>query len=418
MIEEKIKNTVTRSFKLVIIMVVLTWLNYFYGQLQLNTAIFVSNPVIFPIVTSIVAAFLVLIIYFHNQNVCRRLNKLFENERAATKTNLSKYRLIDNIGHELRTPMIGILGSSDLLEHSALNAEQMVHLDTIKNCGERMLNIIDDILDISRSDTDISFDQRENVYSGFNVREEYRGLDDQNCGYLYNQFLPVKILLVEDNDLNQKLILQMLNNYGFEAEAVNNGLECLQILQEKDFQLILMDMQMPVLDGYETTRKIRANSCYDHIPVIAVTANTLSYDHDKCMACGCSSYLPKPFTVKELVEEIKIHLKTDYICTGSSSQSSDELISQLIPEFIEILAEMLEDLHAAIDQHDMTAIQDLSHAIKGTAGMYGFMQISEMAAQIEQVVRGKIYSQIPRLINQLDKYYQQISIRHSANIVG
>jgi len=418
MIEEKMKNTVARSLKLVIIMVTLTWLNYLYGHLQLNPATFASDPVIFPIITSIVAVFLILIIYFHNLNICRRLNKLFESERTSTNSYLPKNRLLDNIGHELRTPMIGILGSSDLLEHSALNAEQMVHLDTIKNCGERMLNIIDDILGISGSDTSISCDQQESGYTNLNIREKYDSLNDQNCGYLYNQFLPINILLVEDNDLNQKLILQMLTNYGFEAEAVNNGLECLQILQKKDFHLILMDMQMPVLDGFETTRKIRANSCYDHIPVIAVTANTLSYDYEKCMACGCSSYLPKPFSVNELVEEIKAHLKTDYMCKGNSLQSSDELISQLVPEFIEILAEMLEDLHAAIDQHDMNAIQDLSHAIKGTAGMYGFMQISEMAAQIEQVVRGKIYAQIPRLINQLDKYYQQISIRQSANFVG
>lgn len=418
MIEEKMKNTVARSLKLVIIMVILTWLNYFYGHLQLNTATFASDPVIFPIVTSIVAVFLVLIIYYHNQNICRRLNKLFESERTTTNSTMSKNRLLDNIGHELRTPMIGILGSSDLLEHSALNAEQMAHLDTIKNCGERMLTIIDDILGISGSKTNVSCNRQESGYTNLNTREKYDGLNDQNCGYLYNQFLPINILLVEDNDLNQKLILQMLTNYGFEAEAVNNGLECLQILQKKDFHLILMDMQMPVLDGFETTRKIRANSCYDHIPVIAVTANTLSYDYEKCMACGCSSYLPKPFSVNELVEEIKAHLKSDYICKGNSPQSSNELISQLMPEFIEILAEMFTDLHAAIDQHDMQAIQDLSHAIKGTAGMYGFMQISEIAAQIEQAVRGKIYSQIPRLINQMDKYYQHICIRQSGNFVG
>jgi CheY-like chemotaxis protein/uncharacterized membrane protein len=417
MIEEKMKNTLSRSLKLVIIMVVLTWLNYFYNHLQLRTGSFAGDPVIFPIVTSIVAVFLVLLIYFHNQNLSRRLNKLFENERTAANLNLSKNRLLDNIGHELRTPMIGILGSSDLLENSPLNAEQMVHLDTIKNCGEKMLHIIDDILGISKSETDPGCDQ-ESGCTNLKSREKNTGLYDQNQGYLYNQFLPINILLVEDNDLNQKLILQMLTNYGFEAEAVNNGLECLQVLQKKDFHLILMDMQMPVLDGFETTRKIRANSCYDHIPVIAVTANTLNYDYDKCIACGCSSYLPKPFSANELVEEIKTHLKTDYVFIDNGPPSSDELISQLMPEFMEILAEMLKDLHTAMDQHDMQALQDMSHAIKGTAGMYGFMPISETAAQIEQAVRGKIYSQIPRLINQIDRYYQHISIRQRANSVG
>jgi CheY-like chemotaxis protein len=411
MIEEKLKNTVARSFKLVIIMVILIWLNYFCTQM--HNAIFINNPVIFPIIASIVALFLVLIIYFQSKNISRRLKKLMESECTSTKSYLSKKKLLDNIGHELRTPMIGILGSSDLLRHSSLNAEQMIHLDTIDNCGEKLLNIIDDILDISKSDANTNYDQEGNGYKASG--EEY--WDDHNCGSLYNQFLPVNILLVEDNDLNQKLILQMLVNYGFEAEAVNNGLECLQILQKKDFHLILMDMQMPVLDGYDTTRKIKSNSCYDHIPIIAITANTLNFDYEKCIACGCSSYLPKPFTAAELAEEIKTYLKAENKYNGSL-QSSDELISQLIPEFIEILAEMIDDLHLAVDRHDMQATKDLSHAIKGTAGMYGFMQISELAAQLEQAVREKIYSQVPRLIKQLDKFYQQIGLQQNANIVG
>jgi len=417
MIEEKMKNTFTRSFKLVIIMVILTWLNFFYWLLPFKPAFFFNHPVIFPVLASIVAVLLVLIFYYHNRNVIRRLNILIEKECSAYNSCLAKHRLLDNLGHELRTPMIGIMGSADLLGHSALSAEQRGHLDTIKECGQNLLNLIDYILNIPKADANNDYTQAEYGYQDLNISPDYSAMNDQNCAYLFNHFLPVNILLVEDNDLNQKLIMQMLSSYGFAAEAVNNGLECLQMLQEKDFHLILMDMQMPVLDGYETTRKIRANSYYDHIPIIAVTANTLSYDYEKCMACGCSSYLPKPFTADELATEIKTHLKTDYI-VKSSPPSSNELISQLLPEFIEILAEMLDDLHTAVDHHDMRAIQELSHAIKGTAGMYGFMQISELAAMIEQAGRGKFYSRIPRLINQMDQHYQQIINHPNANIVG
>lgn len=413
MIEEKLKNTVVRSSKLVIIILILTWLSYLYGQMK--TPFFFDYPVIFPVVTSVTAILLVLIIYFHIRNITLNLNKLLENERKNRFH--AKSQFLDNIGHELRTPMIGIMGSADLLKHSALDTEQKAHLDTIKACGGKLLNLIDMILDMSRNSDLPGNDPTASGYDciGFAGGTDYTS--DYNYAYLFNQFLPVNILLVEDNDLNQKLITQMLVSYGFEVETVSNGLECLQILQGKDFHLILMDMQMPILDGYETTRKIRANSCYDHIPVIAITANTLSYDLEKCMECGCSSYLPKPFTADELAQEIKAHLKIDHTCS-LSTQPADELIIELLPEFIEILAEMLEDLHRAVEHHDMPTIQELSHAIKGTAGMYGFMQISATAALIEQAGKGKIHSQIPLLINQLDRYYQQIIIRQQTNIVG
>ncbi len=412
MLEEKFKNIVARSCKLVIIMLILTWLNYLYSRMK--TPIFFDYSFFFPVIMSVVAVLLVLMIYFHIRNISRLYNQVPESECSSRC--LAKSQLLDNIGHELRTPMIGIMGSADLLKHSALDAEQTVHLDTINTCGRKLLNLIDMILDMARANNHTGNDLatgRCEIPDG-EVKTDYVSV--QTSAYLFNQFLPVNILLVEDNELNQKLIIQMLVSYGFEVASVSNGLECLQILQEKDIHLILMDMQMPVLDGYETTRKIRANSRYDHIPVIAITANTLSYDPEKCIACGCSSYLPKPFTADELAQEINVHLKIDHTC--NRAQTADELINQLLPEFIEILAEMLTDLHKAVDHHDMAAIQELSHAIKGTAGMYGFMQISVTAALIEQAGKGKVYSQIPLLINQLDRYYQQIIIRQKENIVG
>lgn len=404
MIEEKMKHTFIRSFKIIIIMVISIWLNHFYWLLSLQSTFSFNHPVIFPVIASGAAIILVLLLYYHGRNI-RRYLKSIAKECSEKKTCLSN-ELLDNIGHELRNPMIGIMGSADLLGHSALDAEQISHLDTIRECGYNLLNIIDHTFNISNTNNIRA--QAEYDCQDITIKPDYSAVNEQNLTYLFNQFLPVNILLVEDNDLNQKLILQMLSSYGFAAESVNNGLECLQKLQEKEYHLILMDMQMPVLDGYETTRKIRASSCYDHIPIIAITANTISYDYDKCIACGCSSYLPKPFSADELATEIKIHLKTDYNLKSYGSLSSNELIYQLLPEFIEILAEMLDDLYKATDQHDMQSIQELSHAIKGTAGMYGFMQISELAAMIEEAGRENCYSRIPRLINQMNQYHQQI----------
>ncbi len=500
------------------------------------------------------------------------ITELAEARNNAENANLSKSQFLANMTHELRTPMIGILGSSDLLCNTSLNSVQHLHLDTIRECGEQLLNTINDILDLSKIDLGMDtlklspINLSEILYKTANMLSanlQSKGLimdlyidptlpplllldelklrqvmvnillnaikftpsgridvkaimetDSKNDGFLVftvedtgigiannkldtifncftqadssscrefggtglglyickrlislmsgeiwvnsiegqgttfafriplniavaneadralnqisaitrdedinNGFLPISILVVEDNELNQKLIIQMLMNYGFEVEYVNNGLECLNILQHKSFDLILMDMQMPIMDGYETTRYIRANKSWNHIPIIAITANAMSGDRDKCLDCGCSSYLAKPFKSAELVQEIKSQLQTDFVHIPSNSAASNQLIANLIPEFIEILEDMLDELQEAINNRDIKNIQHLSHAIKGTAGMYGFVQISEIAALIEQASRDNQYQKISQLFTQITTSYQQISTRMCSDIV-
>lgn len=500
------------------------------------------------------------------------ISELVEASKNAESANLSKSQFLANMTHELRTPMIGVLGSTDLLSHTSLSPEQYSHLDTIRECGEQLLNIINDILDLSKIDLGIDTirplpiniarvvekttamlenslrakglqlnmyidpslppllildeqkfrqvlvnllanaikftasghidiqavretdgnqedwllvsvqdtgigipeDKLDSIFGCFTQADssscrEYGGaglglyicerlvrlmsgeiwvqshegqgttfalriplrmpdIEDEethlhppdNNGFdevLNNGFLPIRILLVEDNELNQKLIIQMLLSYGFEVEFANNGLECLHILQQRDFNLILMDMQMPVMDGYEATRIIRANSSWDHIPVIAITANAMSGDRDKCLECGCASYLAKPFKAAELVQEIKTNLQTTFVQKNNNDPLSKQLIADLIPEFLATLEEMLKELEYSIQNRDMNAIQHQSHAIKGTAGMYGFVQISEIAALMEQACRDKQYPKIPTLFNQISKSHKQINTQMRSDIV-
>lgn len=420
MAEERMKKILSRSIKLAIIIVVLTWLDFFFCRLADNHPFIEFYTVFFPAAISIAAILLTLLLYFHRRSLSHCFLNLNARAAAAEYAASARDKLYDNIGHDLRTPLIGILGAADLLGQSRLTPEQGSNVDTITVCGRELLTIIDQLIATTADRTDPACANRESgplwaSAGGYEIESE-----DPGSLYLFNHFLPVRILVVEDNDLNSKLIQQMLINYGFETEVAGDGLECLQKLQEKEFHLVLMDMQMPVLDGYETTRKIRANSDYDHIPVIAITANTLSYDLDRCFSCGCSGYLPKPFGAEELAAEIKLHLKIDSGCIRKSnlSPSSDDLINQLLPEFIDIMAEMLGELHTAAATQDLATIQDLSHAIKGTAGMYGFTLISEIAALIEQAVRQENYASIPGLITRLDHCYQQTLARRNSNIVG
>jgi CheY-like chemotaxis protein len=115
------------------------------------------------------------------------------------------------------------------------------------------------------------------------------------------------VLLVEDNILNQKLIFLNLKKYGFEIDVANNGLEAFEKIQLKSFDLILMDLMMPIMDGLEASLKIREfekkNNHYSKI--VGLTANTFDADREKCLAHGMDEYMAKPFDLNEFHRIIK-----------------------------------------------------------------------------------------------------------------
>jgi len=110
-----------------------------------------------------------------------------------------------------------------------------------------------------------------------------------------------RVLLVEDNPFNQKIMVMTLNKLGMDYTLANNGQECLEVLANNEFDIVLMDCQMPVMDGYEASRRIReSESADEHLPIIAITANSLPGDQEKCYEAGMDDFLSKPFKRCEL----------------------------------------------------------------------------------------------------------------------
>jgi CheY-like chemotaxis protein len=121
----------------------------------------------------------------------------------------------------------------------------------------------------------------------------------------------IQILLVEDNVINQMVTRKSLQKFGFELTIVNNGQEALDALSKASYHLILMDCEMPVMDGFEATRRIRSSGTpYQNIPIIAMTANAMSGDREQCLKAGMNDYVPKPFVVQDVIAIIQKVIRT------------------------------------------------------------------------------------------------------------
>src|SRR5439155_11807607 len=146
------------------------------------------------------------------------------------------------------------------------------------------------------------FAEQEQAYPGLKPIEPTGGQLDEGLG----QRLPLRILLAEDNTVNQKLALRLLERMGYRADLAANGLEVLEALQRQRYDVILMDVQMPEMDGLEASRAIQEEwPAEEHPRIVAMTANAMQGDREECLAAGMDDYLSKPIQVKALQEALE-----------------------------------------------------------------------------------------------------------------
>jgi len=224
----------------------------------------------------------------------------------------------------------------------------------------------------------------------------------------------LRILVAEDNALNQDVARELLGKAGAEVEIVGNGAAALASLAAHRYDLVLMDMQMPVMDGLDASRRIRENPVYDDIPVIAMTANAMAADREACLAAGMNDHLSKPIDPDELYRVIVrwtgVPMLQDGLGEEASARDLPAFAAALLPDIdagpalrrvlnnVEMYERMLRrfrrDQDAAagrlgvmLEESDRQGLEAAIHIVKGLSGQIGAMRLAELAMELEDRLR-------------------------------
>ena len=195
----------------------------------------------------------------------------------------------------------------------------------------------------------------------------------------------VRLLLAEDNPVNSKVALLLLERMGYAVDVATNGREVLELLPQADYSLILMDCQMPEIDGYETTAIIRAQEGdRRRIPIVAMTANAMSGDRERCLAVGMDNYISKPIERIRLAEVLGRWVPLVPVAVSAEPASPPgALRRELVALFLEDVPARVAELEAAVRQEDREALRRAAHQLKGTAATVGATEVARSATEVE-----------------------------------
>jgi two-component system, sensor histidine kinase and response regulator len=212
--------------------------------------------------------------------------------------------------------------------------------------------------------------------------------------------------LAEDNPINQQLVGRLLANRGHTLEVVSTGTEALAALEQQVFDVVLMDVQMPEMDGFEATAAIRAReqAIDRHIPIIAMTARAMRSDREKCLNAGMDAYLSKPLTAAALYTTIDrlVHRKSqhrmptiesmveppvDLAAVLHTVEGDKTLLAELVRVFTHDYPKRLAEMREAISMGEDKRLERAVHGLRGEVGLFGAKIAYNLAAMLETMGR-------------------------------
>jgi CheY-like chemotaxis protein len=238
-----------------------------------------------------------------------------------------------------------------------------------------------------------------------------------------------RLLLVEDNHVNQLVIMTMLKKAGYQVDVVHNGREAVKAVNAFSYDLVLMDLFMPTMDGFEAATRIRElSSPKSKVPIVAMTASALPKHQERCIDVGMNDFLTKPVDRARLVMTIERWLSgramrhDKRLVTEQENPDDDNtidldlatleqlkldtdatLLSRLIVEFMGQTQERLNEIMAASKKHDWKTLQGEAHALKSTAGTFGAKRLQEHARRLERASANEDTATALMLAQAIDK---------------
>ena len=248
---------------------------------------------------------------------------------------------------------------------------------------------------------------------------------------------PLKILVAEDTPFNQKFITRLLGRWGHTAIIVGNGRKAVEAVSEDRYDLILMDVQMPEMDGFEATGRIREleRKKGEHTPIIAMTAHAMKGDREKCLEAGMDDYVPKPISSEALLNAIKLLVpeppeskkETSPVIENPQPEFDKEallnafdndwdFLKEVVEMFIADYPQMLKNIHDAIQTGDAPALRRTAHALKGMLGNFQVETATKKAYNLEKMgaeenleQAADIYTQLSTELDRLESMFLDLS---------
>ena len=250
---------------------------------------------------------------------------------------------------------------------------------------------------------------------------------------------PLRILLAEDSLANQKVALAILQRHHHDVTIVQNGLEAIEAVQKKNYDLLLMDVQMPVLDGLSAALQIREqeSATGQHIPMVAITAHALKQDRARCLSAGMDDYVSKPLSPAELFNAIERALKKQQAQPEGSSLATapppnirsneptpDSLVpweklltrlgqdhqalTEIVEAYIPEMKQSLENIYSAIDQHDSHLLTISGHKLKSALRFFHQMEAATLAEDLERRGTQDDFDSVDDVVASLEEKLQEL----------
>jgi CheY-like chemotaxis protein/HPt (histidine-containing phosphotransfer) domain-containing protein len=214
------------------------------------------------------------------------------------------------------------------------------------------------------------------------------------------------VLLAEDSHVNQVLAVRLLEKQGHRVVAVGSGKEAVSAVQSETFDLVLMDVEMPELDGLEATRIIRTaeKDSGGHVPILALTARAMRGDRERCLAVGVDGYVAKPIRAAQLFRAIEETLtaagahqpseaepeapsEVDWNEALASVRNDRDILKVVVDTFLEERPHLMDETRQAVEEHDAEKLRLAAHTVKGSIRLFGRTQAAVHAEALEAMGR-------------------------------